>query len=123
MELFKEIIEKKLEKKSFCELRRLYVRAFWDHLQVYTLAVVILGIEVSKKDIRRRNNVYKKMLIKGSVNQSDIRKMSKIINADFRIINNSVELITKINESTFASYGSFYQPGRVAVDMDEYPID
>lgn len=122
MKLIKNIIEKRLEKKNFYELRRLYIRAFWEHLQIYTLAICFLKIPINKKEIRKRNNLYKKILLKRSVNNSDIIQITKIMNLDFVIINKAIDEIEKI-KSESVSYGSYYIPGRVAIDVDDFPID
>lgn len=42
---------------------------------------------------------------------------------DLKIINLAVSSIEKINENITGAYGSFYRPGLVAVDMDEYPME
>lgn len=122
MRLFKDIMEKRLDKKNFYELRRFYLRAFWEHLQIFAIAVSVLNIQITKKEIRRRNKLYKNILLKGTTTEQDIRRINKIMNKDFKTISDSINYIQKLNEVS-VSYGSFYQPGRVAVDMDEFPID
>jgi hypothetical protein len=127
MKLIKDIIENELKIKDFYLLRKFYVRGFDKFFKSYTWAIAFLilngQMEADNKGIHKRNRLYKNLLLKRNVNDKEIKKLNKLINEDFRIINKAITQIEKINENLSNSYGSFYRHGIIAVDMDEFPLD
>jgi len=123
MKLFKQIIEKELEIFEFYELRKHYARAIWKSYQAFCIAVAVLGVEMNKKDIRIRNRMYHKLILKGNVNEREFEKLKKFMSNDFEMIKKSVEKIDNFNENMSFAFGQYHHPGIVAIDIDEFPIE
>jgi len=122
--LLSSIIEKQLEIKDFYLLRKFYSRAFYKFYQAYAISIAFLTIqdklEINNIELNKRMRLYKKLIIKKEVTDKDLKKFNYLTNKDFKIINYAMQELEKI-ESNINAYGSYYRPGRVAVDTDEFP--
>ena len=121
MRILKQIIEKKLELHNEFILNRQYLRSIWQFYACYNLALAILGVNPNDLEIRKRNRIWRKWLLKeGVFDEKKFKKIQRYIQEDMKVIIQALNLIGKINDENEYDMGTIYREDRSFVGVLSY---
>jgi hypothetical protein len=121
MRLLRHMIEKKIESSQYYQLKKFYGKYYWQFYQAFCLSCAVLHIKLEKRDIKIRNKLYRKILLKKGLSNKQEEKMNNLMNLDMETITKALDYIQKINEtsSTFiATYDKDKFIGILAQELD-----
>jgi len=110
MRLLKQIMEKKMDLSSEFMLNRNYKRGIWQFYCVYNIALVVLGKQEDKKEIKIRNRTWKRFLLR-EVDEKSYRRMQSLMQKDLAVIIDALKLIQEESEKMGYDMGDIYKIG------------
>lgn len=127
MKIFKQILEKKLENFNNYDLKKWYPKAFWQFYSAFTLSVCILrlnGFEVKldKSDVKKRNSLYKKILLSNKMSDVQLGKMHNFIKKDMDVIILALEFIDKLKDESSSYVGYFNKDDFIGILASEIEV-
>ncbi|MCK9370137.1 hypothetical protein M0R04_09555 [Candidatus Dojkabacteria bacterium] len=120
MQLFKQIIEKKLELSEECFVKRQYTRAIGHFYGAFNIALALTKTEDHVHF--KREHAYKQFIVGVTSLQShSFKKLQKVMNKDMGVILLALEIIeSKWGESGY-EFGEYYRPHTLGILSYEYP--
>src|SRR3990167_4639643 len=112
--LIRQMFEKNLEIYSEILTKRYYTRAIWKFYQCYSLALALLEQQTNLKIDRKRNRLWKKILLSKKINEKKFKKIQEFMQNDMIIISRGVNYLEDQKALGYET-GDIYKPGMIGV--------
>lgn len=117
-----QIMHSKIDAYNENMIHRNYLRSFWQFYTCYNLAVSILGIQLTKKEIKYKNKMWKKLLLSyGKISDKNLKKFHSEISNDMEIILKAMTKLTKLNDESKQEAFNTYPTDVIGILSYMYP--
>lgn len=121
MRLIKQMIQKEMELYEEFKLKRFYKRSIWKFYCALNLSLSFMNKELNYEEIRRRNILFKKILLMEHIEENQFRYIEKMINQDSHYVLECLEILDNVQNEKY-QMGDIYIPGMIAVSSFEFEI-
>jgi len=117
----KQLIEKQMELYEEFKLKRYHKKSIWKFYSALNLSLSFMKKNLSEDDIRKRNLLFRKILLSKNISKNKFRHIENMINSDKHYIIECLEILDNVQNEKY-QMGDIYVPGMIGVSSYEFQV-